>query len=154
MKTSSTLPFFTRMLLRRYPDYDINRHYYISGDIVRNVKTQALCYIIESAVHFCNCIIIKPGFGMSKGAEIKISYDDLEYFERGKYIRPPYPISKRIYWEAGDIVCDEDSTLLIRERPESLPDYVYAIILETDMLRVPIGGCFAIKDPYFDYHGL
>lgn len=141
----------TKRILKKYPEYDINRQHYSSGDVVRNIKTKELCYIIESAVESCHCIIIESGFVMSKGTEAWISYADLEYFEYGKYNRPYYPISKPLRWEPGDIVLDNDTLFLVKERPEQNQRYVYAIALASDHPYVHIGECFAVEDPYWDY---
>lgn len=152
MRTLDDVSIVTKMILKKYPEYDINRQYYSSGDVVRNTKTQELCYVVESAIEACHCIILEPGFGMSKGTEAWISYADLEYFEYGTYKRPPYPISKRLRWEPGDIVLDKDTLFLIKQRPEKNQNYVYAIALASGNPYVHVGECFAVEDPYWNYH--
>lgn len=142
-----------KVILKKHPDYDLSRHHFVSGDVVTNVKTSALCFVVESAIEYCNCIVIRAGFGMPKGTEVRVPYTDLEYFEYGTYQRPQYSISKRIFWEPGDIVQNDGCLLLIKKRPETDPTCVHAIVLEADNERVPIGGCFVIPDPYWAYHG-
>ena len=144
------LNIIQKLILKKYPNYDLNRYHYKCSDIINHKYNGAQIIVEYSAIEYIQGYVIKSGFGMKKGTKIRVNYDDLEYYAKDQYIKPDYNISSRIRWEPGDIVRDPDNGFILLIT-EYAGDGFYALVLDSNGNEYYDETSIYVLNRYSDY---
>lgn len=111
-----SLPLSTKYILRKYPNYDLNRYRFKFGDIV-TTNDGALVFVTESAIEDIRAYVLKSSFTYRRFQYTAIPYTDLPYYCKGEFVSEPLPVLKSLRWRVGAMVHDEqfDNYMLLTE---------------------------------------
>lgn len=115
---SDSLPFFVKLILKKYPDYDLNRYRFKFGDIV-TTNDGALIFVTESAIEYVKAYVLKSSFTYKRFQYTTVPYTDLPYYHKGEFESEQLPVLKSLRWRVGAVVHDvqfDNYMLLTEER--------------------------------------
>lgn len=139
----------TRLILSKYPDYDVNRYHFKSGDIVK-LDCGAIFIVSTSAIEFVDGYIHKRSLKYREFGEVRIDYKDLPYFPKGAFVPAKASVQKSLKWSVGDVVRDPRTNMLLYLYSNQGHQRFYGYVLETDNPYYNNTRVY-IDNPYSDY---
>ena len=113
---SGNLPFFHRIILKKYPNYDLNRQRFTFGDVV-TTNDGAVIFVTESAIEDVYAFVLKSSFKYRRFQYAAVPYADLPYYAKGEFKSETLPVLKSLRWRVGAVVHEEqfDNYMLLTE---------------------------------------
>lgn len=119
--------YIQKLILRDHPDYDINRHHFDAGDIVR-LDDNSIIVVEYSAIEYVQAWVVRKGFKYRELGEQRVLYTDLPYYRKGDFVSELPKISTSIKWKLYDFrVFDDKRTGFLYEQKGHQEFYAFVI---------------------------
>lgn len=144
-----------KVILKDYPEWDINRHYWREGDIIEFNENFVVLCIRNGGFEKDEWMVIK---GFNKGAVLEINIEDTPYLHKDNYneeqmleLCKKYMLKKeKMLYQKGDILLDKDTFLLCVT--DILDDYdYYAFVIDEKDRNFYKHSKICLYNPYKEY---
>ncbi len=146
---SKSVDIIHELVLKKYPDYDFERHTFVDGDLVSTLDG-AVIIVRCSALAYVDGYVYKPSFKYHNKGEVRVPYSDLPYYKQGEFKSLGYNPIKSLKWRVGDIVKNPTYGTVGYLFKECDHQRFYMYVLETDNDYYMHTGVY-IENPYACY---
>lgn len=100
---------FKNLILKKYPDYDLERYRFKFGDIIQ--YAESYFFVLDDYITEVKCIALTRGLNHKIGQKLFIEYSKLPYYKKGEFKNLTLKVS--YLWKVGKLVHTEIGPCLL-----------------------------------------